>query len=228
MPSLVSIYKSLHADPHLSAAARVEDKDKIQDGILQRANGPMLAVLSRVRIDPNEVDERTAEMTHVIIYIASSAAIHLPHHVKYDFFLMHHVNSALFYLAINKEPWTKQSDKARMLEWKIRMDLLQYVARGCPGISLDAIATYVPKTGDSSNTTVRDIGKRLHDFGDDGHAIKGSSTWLSMPSKVQEYYTCEVPGFKKCGRTFRFSPLQDEVQLSYVLSRLGVVVWKKL
>lgn len=70
----------------------------------------------------------------------------------------HHVNSALFYLAINKEPWIKQSDKARMLEWKIRMDLLQYVARGCPGISLDAIATYVPKTGDSSNTTVRGEG----------------------------------------------------------------------
>lgn len=32
-----------------------------------------------------------------------------------------------------------------MLEWKIRMDLIQYAGRGCPPLSLDNITSYTPK-----------------------------------------------------------------------------------
>ncbi|KAL0934789.1 Oxidoreductase AflY 1 [Colletotrichum truncatum] len=169
-PSLLSMYEHVRADPKLSTAVRVGDENKIEDGILKRAKGPMIDILSQIHVDPEDLEERTAEMFHTMVLVASSAAIHPPHHVKYDFFLMHHINSSLMYLTINAQPWISLSDKVRMLEWKIRMDLLQYAARGCPPISLDGIKTYEPKA--PSDESVRDIGKRLEDFGDDGHAIK--------------------------------------------------------
>lgn len=37
-----------------------------------------------------------------------------------------------------------------MLEWKIRLDIVQYVARGSPKLSAEKIASYVPKDEASS------------------------------------------------------------------------------
>lgn len=89
MPPLLALYEGIRDDHRLANAVRVEDgADKIQDGILSRAKEEMLAVLQQVRVGPDEVDERTAEMLHTIIFVGSSAAIHPPHHVKYDFSLM--------------------------------------------------------------------------------------------------------------------------------------------
>lgn len=35
--------------------------------------------------------------------------------------------------------------KVRLLEWKIRLDLVQYAARACPPLLIDNIASYLPK-----------------------------------------------------------------------------------
>ena len=51
------------------------------------------------------------------------------------------------YLTINALPWIPTATKARLLEWKIRMDLLQHAARGAPPLPLDKVATYVPRSG---------------------------------------------------------------------------------
>ncbi|KAL6354784.1 hypothetical protein LRP88_12131 [Fusarium phalaenopsidis] len=170
MSSLLSVYEMVRADPQLAGSVRMEDTSKVEDGIIQRAKDAMLAILEQVHVKPKELDERTAEMFHVMILVASSAAIHPPHHVKYDFFLMHHVNSSLIYLTFSSQSWLSTANKVRLLEWKIRLDLVQYVAWGCPGISLESIESYVPKQ--PSDESVREIGMRLYDFGDDGHAIK--------------------------------------------------------
>ncbi|RSM02263.1 hypothetical protein CDV31_010983 [Fusarium ambrosium] len=170
MPSLLSMYEKVREDPHLVGSVRMEDKSKIEDGIIQRAKDAMLVILEQVHVEPEQLDERTAEMFRDLILVASSAAIHPPHHVKYDFFLMHHVNSSLIYLTFNSQPWLSTADKVRLLEWKIRLDLVQYAARGCPPVSLEGIAAYVPKQ--PFEESAREIGMRLYDFGDDGHAIK--------------------------------------------------------
>ncbi|RMJ18183.1 hypothetical protein CDV36_002157 [Fusarium kuroshium] len=170
MPSLLSMYEKVRTDPQLTGSVRMEDKSKIEDGIVQRAKDAMLAILEQVHVELDKLDERTAEMFHGMILVASSAAIHPPHHVKYDFFLMHHVNTSLIYLTFNSQPWLSTADKVRLLEWKIRLDLVQYAARGCPPVSLEGIASYVPKQ--PSEESVREIGMRFYDFGDGGHAIK--------------------------------------------------------
>jgi len=86
----------------------------------------------------------------------------------------HHVNSAPFFLTINAQPWIPLAAKVRLLEFKIRLDLIQYAARGCPPLSHGAIASYQPKPKDgitpASDPTA--VVARLHDLPDDGHAIK--------------------------------------------------------
>jgi hypothetical protein len=57
----------------------------------------------------------------------------------------HHVNSSPIWLTINAQPWISTETKVRLLEWKIRMDLMQYAARGCPPLSVDKISSYKPK-----------------------------------------------------------------------------------
>lgn len=57
----------------------------------------------------------------------------------------HHVTSAPFFTTVNAQDWISFDTKVRLLEWKIRMDLVQYAARGAPELSLDAITSYQPK-----------------------------------------------------------------------------------
>ncbi|KAL5588220.1 hypothetical protein FOBRF1_014748 [Fusarium oxysporum] len=170
MPSLLDLYEKTRSDSSLDESVRFQDKDKIEDGILNRAKEAMVSLLQQVHVEDADLEERTAEMFHAIVLVTSSAAIHPPHHVKSDFFLMHHVNSAVMYLTTLQQEWLTREDKRRLLEWKIRMDLIQYVARGRPSISAEAIASYEPKI--PSTSSVREIGNRLQDFGDDGHGIK--------------------------------------------------------
>jgi hypothetical protein len=175
MPALLSLFEYIRLSPTFDGAARLQDESKIEDGILKRALEPMISVLQQVSVRDDELEERTAEMFHTTVFVASSAAIHPPYHAKYDFFLMsvdlsththtlvefqyltnwhrHHVNSSIMYLTTLQQPWLSRKDKCRLLEWKIRMDLIQYLARGRPTLSLDAIASYKPKI--LSNSSVR-------------------------------------------------------------------------
>ncbi|KJK78270.1 hypothetical protein H634G_06443 [Metarhizium anisopliae BRIP 53293] len=185
---LLSIYHDIRSNHDLSVAMQIDDgADKIQAGVLKRAREPMLKILERVSVNPSTLDERTVEMMHAIIYIGSGAAIHPPQHVKYDFSLMHHINSSLIYLVINKQNWISLDTKARMLEWKIRMDLLQYVAQASPAFSVESILNYTPKLQHGSMASVRDIGVRLQSFGDDGHAIKQARATAICHELMKKY-----------------------------------------
>lgn len=105
----------------------------------------------------------------------------------------HHVNVAPIFVTLNKQDWVSTEQKVQLLEWKIRMDIVQYVARGCPKLSVDRIAAYVPKDRDPTPAAgepappgwsgegeqahapadaTADLLPRMHGFVDDGHAIK--------------------------------------------------------
>ncbi|KAK1766177.1 HypA protein [Phialemonium atrogriseum] len=170
MPSIVSLYKAVHDNDKLANSVRMEDSNKVRDGVLVRARAEMLKVASRVKVRPEQLEEKTAEMFHSALYMAAAAAIHPPKHPKFDFFFIHHVNSAPIFLTINAQPWISTEVKVRILEWKIRMDLVQYAARAVPPLSLDSITLYRPR--DESGKMPADVVSRLHLFDDDGHAIK--------------------------------------------------------
>ena len=101
----------------------------------------------------------------------------------------HDVNASPIFVTLNAQDWIPAETKARLLEWKIRMDLLQYAARGVPELSVEKLAGYQPKkpeTGGSlegmaaqpstpsvaADSSTTEIIARLHTFLDDGHAIK--------------------------------------------------------
>lgn len=49
------------------------------------------------------------------------------------------------YFIINAQPWIPVETKIRLLEWKIRLDILLYAAIGVPDLSLDEIKAYQPE-----------------------------------------------------------------------------------
>lgn len=72
----------------------------------------------------------------------------------------HHVNAAPIYLTINSQPWISNETKARLLEWKIRMDLVEYASRGAPPLlPISEIAAYQPRKPQSAPGTDPVAGK---------------------------------------------------------------------
>ncbi|KAH8908431.1 HypA protein [Coniochaeta sp. PMI_546] len=170
MPSIASLYEAVKANKKLASAAQMKDANKVRDGVLKRARDEMLQLASRIRVRPEQLEEKTVEMYDNAVYIAASAAIHPPKIPKFDFFLIHHVNASPLWLTINAQPWIRTETKVRLLEWKIRLDLVQYAARACPPLSLNNITSYKPK--DKPERKSLEIISRLHNLDDDGHAIK--------------------------------------------------------
>ena len=59
---------------------------------------------------------------------------------------MHCVNCYAFYDAFLKEAtWISDENKARLLEWKGRLDLCMYASRRSPELRMDVIEEYQPK-----------------------------------------------------------------------------------
>lgn len=55
-------------------------------------------------------------------------------------------------MTLNAQDWIPPETKARLLEWKIRMDLLQYAARGVPELSAEKLAAYQPRKPSSGGS----------------------------------------------------------------------------
>ena len=87
MPPIVSLFEEIKQNEKLATAAHSSDKKKV-DGLLSRARDEMIALAARVRVSPDEVEEKTVEMYNACVYMASSAAIHPTKIPRYDFFLM--------------------------------------------------------------------------------------------------------------------------------------------
>ncbi|KAL7797506.1 hypothetical protein V8C37DRAFT_369699 [Trichoderma ceciliae] len=173
-PPLPQLFESLRQySVKLATSAHFGDSNKIYDGVLVRAPDEALEFLKQVRVGEDELDEKLAEMAHSCAYVAAAAAFHPPNVPKFDFFLIHHLNATPFFVTIFSFPWLPPSQKVRLLEWKIRLDLVQYIARGCPPLRLDAIKSFTPKQdpGDSA-AKPEHLLPRFHEIVDDGHTIK--------------------------------------------------------
>ncbi|KAI5867171.1 hypothetical protein GGS23DRAFT_612275 [Durotheca rogersii] len=170
MPSIVSLLEEIRSNKTVAAAVEKAGIDEIRQGVLEGTWDETIAIASRVKIKPEELDERTAEMYDSTIYASAAAAFRPGKYPKFDFILMHHVNVNPIFLVINRQDWIPIESKVRLLEWKIRIDIAHYVNRGCPPLSLENVASYVP--------TDKSIGPadaqlpRVHALDDDGHAIK--------------------------------------------------------
>ncbi|RSM14191.1 hypothetical protein CDV31_005527 [Fusarium ambrosium] len=171
MGTILGLLEDIHSNEKTRNSTRWNDSQPMFQGVLGRAGDEMAVLASSVRVGEDEVEERTAEMVHSAAYMAAGAAFHPPHTPKFDFFLMHHVTSTPFFLTLNAKPWISASTKAQLLEYKIRMDLLTYAARGCPTLRGDLLHEYTPRDGKLADK-MEDLLPRIHKIVDDGHTVK--------------------------------------------------------
>ncbi|RAR04058.1 hypothetical protein DDE82_004712 [Stemphylium lycopersici] len=195
--SIIEILEECRNDPKLRHAAQFEDENKIRDGILKRAKGEMIEAATAYWIAEGEgLEEKTAEMidatgsffsilyihifihtcpttirllmlTHAVFTTASSQ--HPPHAIKFDFFLMHCLNSSIFFSAfLSPSSSLTPPQQRRLLEWKVWNDITMYVSRGCPAFLPQEIANYTP----AKDSGLESVIERVNRIQDDGHAAK--------------------------------------------------------
>jgi hypothetical protein len=88
MPPIIELIKASATDPKLSRSAEFNDDNKIYDGVLIRAPEEAMKLAGKVRVLPEDLEEKTAEMFHIATYTALAAASHPPKKFMVDFFLM--------------------------------------------------------------------------------------------------------------------------------------------
>ncbi|KAF2267272.1 hypothetical protein CC78DRAFT_531046 [Lojkania enalia] len=166
--SVVEILDEIRADKKLSEAPQWGDGNKIRDGLLKRVPDDMIKYASQYIVaDEKELEEKTAEMINAIVYY-TAAAQHPPHQVKIDFYYMHCVNCSIFFPVFLSQPWLSTPNKIRLLEWKVRNDLVMYASRRSPKLLISEIRDYKSK----KNSEWQDVFARVKSFPDDGHASK--------------------------------------------------------
>ncbi|PLB51911.1 hypA-like protein [Aspergillus steynii IBT 23096] len=164
--SLFQILEDIRGNEKLTGSAKWEDGNKLRDGVLRRAPDEMLRYAAEFTVSSDQMEAKLAEMINTVVYY-SSAAQHPPKQVKFDFFLIHSLNSSIFFSKILSLPFLHTQTRLRLIEWKGRLDLLLYVSRGAPVLLLNEVTTY------PASKSWETIFKHCNTHpGDDGHLAK--------------------------------------------------------
>ncbi|RJE19326.1 hypA-like protein [Aspergillus sclerotialis] len=163
--TMLQLLEEMRADKKLCASAHWSDGNKTE-GVMERAPDEMIKYASQFTVSPDQLEEKMMEIINLVVYY-TSAAQRPSKEIKYDFFLMHCVNASIFLSKFLALPSLDVKSKARLLEWKGRVDLLMYVSRGSPELRLDEVTNY--KASKDWNTI---FAKSIVHPGDDGHASK--------------------------------------------------------
>ncbi|TKA26333.1 hypothetical protein B0A50_05112 [Salinomyces thailandicus] len=165
--TMVELLDAIHANPDLQKAPRWSDDNKLRDGIINRAAERMVHYASQYRVQPDELERKTAEMINATAYFTAGAQ-RPGKAIKWDFYFIHSVNCAIFYSAFLHADWISEANKCRLLEWKVWNDLAMYASRKSPEIRLDLIRKYEPKQPASWES----VQGRACSIEDDGHVSK--------------------------------------------------------
>ena len=170
---LIELINDVRANERIRAAPVWSDLgEKMKAGVVGRAGDEMARVAAEFTIkgdDEEDLSRRTAEMISVCAYICG-AAHQKGHPRKIDFFLMHCVTSSIFCTVLNRQDWIPLADRARLVEYKARTDLLWYAATGSAPLDSTAISGYADP--ESDNMSWEDLFRDVIKESDDGHAAK--------------------------------------------------------
>ncbi|KAL4995977.1 hypothetical protein BDV10DRAFT_202676 [Aspergillus recurvatus] len=142
---LVQLFHEAGASPTLRSAPRGFENgpDRVRDGIFGRAGDEVAALAAQFRVSPHELQRRLAEMVNCAAYVAASAQ-RAGRPRKIDFFHLHTVTAALSLSVLGRQSWITDAGKARLVEWKARMDLVWYCASGGVELRLEDVLDYTP------------------------------------------------------------------------------------
>ncbi|PGH11913.1 hypothetical protein AJ79_04605 [Helicocarpus griseus UAMH5409] len=164
--SLIQLQQEIRNNSKLRESVHYEDDNKILDGVMTRAPDEIIKIASQFSVGPGQVEEKLAELINAVVYF-TGAAQHPPKCIKFDFFYLHCVTSAIFLPSFLSLPWLRDESKLRILEWKGRMDLLMYASRGAVEPRPQEITDYKPRLSWDEIFT-----QSINHERDDGHASK--------------------------------------------------------
>lgn len=167
--SLVSLMEDIRANPVLYDADYWDGGDSLNDKILADAPRRLCEIAAKWKVDAKDINEKTAEMINANAWLAGGAQ-RPGKEVKIDFFFLHSVNASIFFSAFNAQSWLRAEDKARLLEWKGRIDLLTYASRLAPKIYPEEVANYAPRQQGMTWPLLIERANNLKH--DDGHVSK--------------------------------------------------------
>ncbi|KAF7162434.1 hypothetical protein CNMCM5623_007725 [Aspergillus felis] len=167
---LISLFHAVRDNDVLRTAAHGSYDDgpaRVRDGILGTAREEITSIAARFRVDADRLNRRAAEMINCAAYLAGSAQ--KPGKArKIDFFHLHTVTASLGLIVLLRQPWIGAEHKARLIEWKARVDLAWYAASGAVELRLQDIVDYEPCRELNWEGLYQAV-TRVHD---DGHLAK--------------------------------------------------------
>ncbi|KAJ5665229.1 uncharacterized protein N7477_007677 [Penicillium maclennaniae] len=184
--SLLQLLDEIRDNKALRESAHWSDANKMRDGVLHRAPNEMLKIAAQYTVSEDQVGERLADMINNVVYYTSTAQ-RRDKEVKFDFFLMHGLNSSIFFTKFIQLPYLTPKTKLRLLEWKGRLDLLLYVSRASPNLLPDEVIRYPMK-----NDWPALFAHCVTHPGDDGHLVKMVRA-LANGEKVCRPYESQGP-----------------------------------
>ncbi|AEO66249.1 099811ce-411b-4082-844d-f9b42c878f83 [Thermothielavioides terrestris] len=169
---LATLLDEVRAHDKVRHAVRPEDGPAcVKDGVLGRAGAEMAKLAAQYRVQPDAagLERATAEDISCATYTAG-AAQRPGKAPAIDFFYLHNVTSSLSLTVLGRETWIDVADRARLVEWKARLDLVWYAASGAVALDAGAIASYVP--GPSKGMGWAELYRAVLGQHDDGHLAK--------------------------------------------------------
>ncbi|KAJ5698559.1 hypothetical protein N7462_000564 [Penicillium macrosclerotiorum] len=142
---------------------------RIREGVLGSHGEEIRALASQFRVHPENIDRRLAEVTNCSAYIAG-AAQRAGKPRKIDFFHLHLLTASLAVAIVVRQPWISAELKARLVEWKARVDLVWYTGTGAVEILLENLLKYSPTV--SVDMDWKNLYRAVTLEHDDGHLAK--------------------------------------------------------
>jgi hypothetical protein len=139
-------------------------------GPLERAFEEIVSIAAQYQVQAT--DEAVARATAEIMSCAANtiAAQRAGKVRKADFFLLHMSTSAFSIYVLLQETWIQIEDKARLLDWKGRLDLLWYAGNGSSELNLKYTRDYQRSLSEGMDWCT--LYTMVNDLHDDGHVVK--------------------------------------------------------
>lgn len=186
-PSLLSLLRRAREDRVQAASSLGVGRNTIHDAAWTGDPTAFDKLAAEYTVSSSTMRAQLVEMikTNAIFCFASQNPKHI---VKTDFFYIHSMNCSIFFSRFLEADWLDETSKARLLEWKARSDLANYINGGSPELRWDEVTTYQPKTASDDWLQIFD---RAFAFKDDGHVAKllralANGSQLTDANKVED------------------------------------------
>lgn len=169
---LVELLRAVHENESLRNApfGFSTGPERVRDGVLGPKHQPLLVdIAAQFRVEPEDLKRGLAETINSSAY-TTGAAQRPGKARKLDFFHLHAVTASISLTVLSEQDWITLEDRARLVEWKGRLDLMWYAASGAVELRLEDISNYIPDR--SAGYDWQTLFQAVLKTHDDGHLIK--------------------------------------------------------